>query len=430
MKKRVITLFFLCSLITSCANRQLEPEGTVDIPIQGNSYTTSGGRDIISSRNGAVNKNASWDQETTVSTFFRVSKDGDLVVSLNYSSDADAKMKVTIAQKTFTVNCPQGEEKSVFIGKIKKIKQGYVRVDFSDIQKTGASFPELTSLTVSGGAVKDTLFFVNNPEFYYWGRRGPSVHINYTLPEGDVEWFYNEVTVPEGFDPVGSYFMACGFAEGYFGFQVNSERERRILFSVWSPFQTDNPGEIPEDERILLNRKNEKTSSQSFGGEGSGGQNYMIYNWRAGVTYKFLLQCRPDPARANFTEYTAYFHTPEDGWMLIASNSRPKIVTYYKRPHSFLENFNPQTGHITRKVYFDNQWAYVVGTGWQEMTKCHFTYDNTARQKQRMDFKGGVENNMFFLQNCGFFSDYTDYQTPFERSAKGKMPEIDFEKLP
>lgn len=428
MKKR--TCIFIFFLISLCLYSQNEQARTIEIPFQGNSYTTSAGRDVVSSRNGAINKNASWNQETTVSIYFRVSIEGDLAISLNYSVDADAAMKVTIEDKAFTANLPQGEKKSVFIGKMDKIKQGYVRVAFSDVQKSGAAFPELISLSISGKSVNDTVYFVNNPEYYYWGRRGPSVHLNYTLPVGDVEWFYNEVTVPEGFDPLGSYFMACGFAEGYFGFQVNSERERRILFSVWSPFQTDNPNEIPEDEKVLLNKKHENTRSQSFGGEGSGGQNYMIYNWIAGITYKFLLRCRPDPARKGYTEYTAFFHSPEGGWMLIASNSRPKIVTYYKRPHSFLENFNPQTGHITRKVYFDNQWAYVVGKGWQEVTDCRFTYDNTAQQKQRLDYKGGIENEQFFLQNCGFFSDYVNYQTPFVRSKKNKMPDIDFEKLP
>ena len=31
--------------------------------------------------------------------------------------------------------------------------------------------------------------------------------------------------------------MANGFGEGYFGIQVNGPNERRVLFSVWSPFK-------------------------------------------------------------------------------------------------------------------------------------------------------------------------------------------------
>ncbi len=56
---------------------------------------------------------------------------------------------------------------------------------------------------------------------------------------------------------IGSYFMANGFGQGYFGIQVNSASERRILFSVWSPFSTNNPREIPDDQRITLLKKGE-----------------------------------------------------------------------------------------------------------------------------------------------------------------------------
>jgi len=62
-----------------------------------------------------------------------------------------------------------------------------------------------------------------------------------------VHYWYSELKVPKGQDTVGAYFMANGFNHGYFGMQVNSETERRIIFSVWSPFKTDNPKEIPED---------------------------------------------------------------------------------------------------------------------------------------------------------------------------------------
>ena len=46
--------------------------------------------------------------------------------------------------------------------------------------------------------------------------------------------------------------MANGSREGYFGIQVNSTEERRVLFSIWSPYVTDDPSQIPEDQRIQL----------------------------------------------------------------------------------------------------------------------------------------------------------------------------------
>src|SRR5690606_23783892 len=136
-------------------------------------------------------------------------------------------------------------------------------------------------------------------------------HLGYTIPTTeDVSYYYSEVEVPEGSDPIGSYFMANGFGEGYFGFQVNSESERRILFSVWSPFSTDDPNSIPDDEKIILNKKGPEVHTGEFGNEGSGGQSYLKYNWKAGNTYKFLLKGQPDGNGK--TDYTAWFYAPEE----------------------------------------------------------------------------------------------------------------------
>src|SRR5690606_16285439 len=169
--------------------------------------------------------------------------------------------------------------------------------------------------------------------FFHWGRRGPSVHMNYRLPDNiDAEWFYNEVTVPEGEDVEGSYFMANGFGEGYFGIQVNSPSERRVLFSVWSPFATDDPKSIPEDQKIKLLKKGTDVYTGEFGNEGSGGQSILRYNWKAGMEQKFLLHVVPDDS--THTIYTAYFFDHDkNNWKLIASFRRPKLATYLKRPH-------------------------------------------------------------------------------------------------
>ena len=83
--------------------------------------------------------------------------------------------------------------------------------------------------------------------------------------------------------------MANGFGEGYFGIQVNSETERRILFSIWSPFKTDDPNSISQTTKKLdyLKKENGVTSGE-FGNEGSGGQSYKVFNWQAETRYGFL----------------------------------------------------------------------------------------------------------------------------------------------
>ncbi|SEA92715.1 protein of unknown function [Flavobacterium gillisiae] len=249
-------------------------------------------------------------------------------------------------------------DKMITVGSWKIDKEGYVAIVIKGIKKTGTSFSAISSLNVSSDSFDGKFAYVPNNEgdFYHWGRRGPSVHLNFQVPENiNAEWYYNEVTVPVGEDKIGSYFMANGFGEGYFGIQVNSDKERRVLFSVWSPFSKDDPASIPESHKIKLLRKGINVTTGEFGNEGSGGQSYLKYNWIAGNTYKFLL--RGIPQGNNSTNYTAYFFAPELGqWKLIASFNRSQTNTYLKRFHSFLENFIPAQGDFSRLVLFSNQW--------------------------------------------------------------------------
>jgi hypothetical protein len=47
-----------------------------------------------------------------------------------------------------------------------------------------------------------------------------------------------------------------------------------------------------------------------------------------------------------------------------------------------------------------------------------------------MDYSGGVEKGMFFLKNCGFFSETISIDSWFEREKNGNIPEVNFEELP
>lgn len=300
---------------------------------------------------------------------------------------------------------------------------------YQHLQLTG---PSVQNITIKGAAVKDAAYVPNDDDnFFYWGRRGPSVHLNYLLPKDiHAEWFYNEVFVPSEQDVQGSYFMVDGFREGYFGMQVNSPRERRILFSIWSPFNTNDPAAIPDSQKIILVKKGPDVHAGTFGNEGSGGQSYLVYPWKAGSTYRFLAHVRP--MEHNQTEYTAWFYAPEENkWRLIASFLRPQTHTWLTSPHSFLENFDPEKGNRTRYVLFDHQWIRDEKGKWISLHNALFTGDNTARKGYRMDYAGGLKGKAFFLQNCGFFSNYTPLDTQWERPADPKEtpPDIDLDHL-
>jgi len=210
------------------------------------------------------------------------------------------------------------------------------------LSKRGEKFGDLFAVRIGGIGKVDYVPFGGKGNFAtHWGRRGPSGNIWHHIPKGtkDIDYFYSELRVPKGQDVIGSYFVANGFNVGYFGMQVNSETERRILFSVWSPYKTDDPSEIPENERVKLLRKGDGVTHNDFGNEGSGGQSYWKYMWKTETTYGFLLKGEPSTEKPGHTIYTAWFHTPDDTWHLIASWSRPKSLPSLKGFYSFAENF-------------------------------------------------------------------------------------------
>ena len=436
IKKRYLVNFLIgiCTLLNvSCRNAPQEMKVTKDVAISvltaANSWANNDPaetKNIISER-GISN----WSKSTTkIRTYFKLGKIGTINIALKAKAVAGkSSIKLTFNGVTKVVDISKADYTTIFVGTFLVDQPGYVYVEMQGLNKTGEYYADVSEILIGGEATEGDLYYIKDD--FYWGRRGPSVHLSYKIPEeaADIVWFYNEMTIPTGEDVIGSYFMANGFGEGYFGIQVNSEVERRILFSVWSPFKTDDPSSIPEDQKIILLAKGENVITKDFGGEGAGGQSRKVYNWKAGDTYKFLL--KGSPSDNNSTDFTAYFYAPEtDKWELIASFRRPKTSTYLTRPHSFLENFNPAMGNESRKVIYGNQWVCDRTGKWFELTKAKFTADATARKDARLDYEGGDENKLFYLKNCGFFSTNTVIDSEISRVGNGIEPTIDFESLP
>ena len=410
------------SLMVSPAVAQDESKVT----LSGNGYITAApdGKVFIDDQRCELRN---WnDAESVVSFYFRTEKSGKMNIALN--ATGHSQIEVSLMGKKKKVRLDSDFPVRVEVGTFKVKNPGYVKMDIRGVKiNKGESFGNIESVAV-GGDVAPVVCV--SPEFSaHFGRRGPSVHLGYTLPKEDVEWFYNEVIVPKEGDIPSSYYMACGFGQGYFGMQNNSPHKRRVLFSVWSPYETDNAAEIPDSLRVVLLKKGENVKVQDFGNEGSGGQSYMHYDWKAGECCRFLMGIRPD-GNGN-TVYTAYFFDNAKGkWQLVASFRRPKITTWYTGAHSFLENFNPVMGYINRKACYGNQWARTVDGKWVPVTKARFTCDATGHHKQRLDYSGGVEGDSFFLTMGGFFNDYLNSGTTFERAGNvTEAPEIDFSTL-
>jgi hypothetical protein len=167
-----------------------------------------------------------------------------------------------------------------------------------------------------------------------------------------------------------------------------------------------------------------------FGNEGSGGQSYLIYPWQPGRTYMFLTQVHPNDDGSS--TYTSWFGDKEtNAWRLIASFRRPKTQTYLRGFHSFLENFDPNTGHQSRRGRHGNIWVMDTQGQWHECLDARFSVDATGQGRHRLDFVGGVDGERFYLQNCGFFNGSLKPGATLRRvSSNTTPPRIDLDRLP
>ncbi|MEF2266247.1 DUF5077 domain-containing protein [Janthinobacterium sp. LS2A] len=391
------------------------PATTATVELAGNAFITSGDAGAVINERGL----AGWSNPDAVaSTYFRVAEAGSVQVALDASlaDGGNSTIRVKINGTPFDVKLAGKERKTYAVGTVNVPAAGYVKVDMQGLKRVKGTFGDVAALKVTSNTA---LTYANDPANYYWSRRGPSVHMGYTVP-ANTEYFYNEMTIPQGQDAIGSYFMANGFGQGYMGIQVKSPSERWILFSVWD---ADNGA------KTTLVSKGAGVVDNAFGGEGTGGQTYLSYNWAAGTTYRFITRARPDGNGGS--DYSAWFFAPETGkWRYIATWKRPAISTYLTGVHSFLENFIDTLGYTERRVQFGNQWARNVSGTWTEVTAGRFTGDATATNAQRMDYAGGLENGKFYLHNGGFFTDYVKTSQNFTRPATGQAPAVDVSALP
>lgn len=417
--KKICSFVILLSILL-CSSVMAQTQQLV-VGFSGNGYVTRQHDGAQITDSGVAN----WtNPKSVVSLYFYLHQ--PTLADLSLCAKGHSEIKVSYGKKNFKVKVQSDEYTQIPVGRIEVAKPGYVRIDLQGISKQTDCFGEVKSLIVDNVVGKSNYVkdFAD-----YWGRRGPSVHLAYTLPQGNTEWFYNEVTVPKEGETMHSYYMVAGFGQGYFGMQYNSPTERRVLFSVWSPFDTQDPKLIPDDQKIQLLRKGKDVHIGEFGNEGSGGQSFLKYPWKAGQTYRFLMRVRPD-GKGN-TVYTAYFYaTEEKEWRLVASFLRPQTNTWYTNAHSFLENFNPEQGYLSRKVFYGNQWACSTEGKWTRITEATFTHDATANAKVRLDFQGGeTKDNRYYLKMGGFFNESVSMGTQFHSKSTGAAPNIDFKAL-
>ena len=404
----------------------IEYENSEVIPLGGNAYSTSDDEKLMIGIDGTE----SWTStEKKLAIYFYSAEESNCNLTIPIETNQNTiTYSVSLNDDFFGVEVlPNKSEINLGIHTLRK---GYNIVTLKGLETTDV-FPTLTSFNIYSNELLSLNYVKeNSSNRFYYGRRGPSVILGYEFPQNtNIKWMYSEIEIPEGYDHIGLYAMANGSREGYFGIQVNSTEERRVLFSIWSPYVTDDPSQIPEDQRIQLIKSGQDVQVDEFGNEGSGGQSWLIYPWKTGVKYSFIKSVEPD-GNGN-TIYTAYFKDPEEGdWRLIASFLRPQTDTWFAGPYSFLENFKPEEGYKLRKAYYGNIWAISSDDDWFQINNARFTTDDIGSIQYRLDYQGGVESNKFYLMHCGFFDLYTENYKDLTKTDQSAPPSINFELLP
>jgi hypothetical protein len=325
-----------------------------------------------------------------------------------------ADLKLSVRGHSLAAHVEGGDDAlRVELGSVEIAEAGYAGFSLEGVKKSGRSFGQIEALVLGGPPVQGAQFNLL-PR-----RNAASVHLGYPIPgDAAAEWFYTELCVRT--DPLWSYYMACGFSRGYFGIQVNSPTERRIIFSVWdSGNEGVDRAKVKPEDRVQLLAKGEGVSAGDFGNEGTGGHSHLVYPWKKDETYRFLVRAQPE---GGATTYSGYFYFPEKGvWGLIASFRAPKDGKPLRGLYSFNENFAGQNGQLRRLAEFGNGWIRGADGRWRELLEVRFSHDATGA-KDRFDYGAGRVGAGFYLSNGGGVAEAVKKGDRFERPAGGKIP--------
>ena len=203
-----------------------------------------------------------------------------------------------------------------------------------------------------------------------------SVHVWHPAPPA--EWMYGEVNVEQSVN--GSYFCVIGFSCGYCGIQQLGDGRKVAIFSVWDPGDPFDFGAKADSVDEKIRTKNLYAGAgvtiKRFGGEGTGGQSMMPFNWKVGETCRFAINVRKDgDHRAAFTGYVYR----NGSWFKIATFStlQTKGEPSIKNTYSFVEDFRRTEESVkqVRRASFVNFFAKPAGGDWAAMADGHFTAD-------------------------------------------------------
>jgi hypothetical protein len=230
-------------------------------------------------------------------------------------------------------------------------------------------------------------------------RAARSVHLGYNGMEGDL--FFNECVVEKSTD--GSYFMVCGWDTGYFGIQQLKGDRKVAIFSVWDPTTGDDPKAVKTEDRVEVLFERAGARIKRFGGEGTGGQCMIDFNWNIGETNFFAIRGITETNEVRKTAYTAFLRDSKSGdWKKLATFRVRTKNEGLRGLYAFVEDFRRDTKSVAdeRRARYGNGWVRSKSGEWKPITKARFTASN-AEWESKENIDAGIANGWFYLSTGG-----------------------------
>lgn len=139
-----------------------------------------------------------------------------------------------------------------------------------------------------------------------------------------------------------------------------------------------------------------------FGGEGTGGQCMIDFDWKVGETNRFAVRAATETNEVRKTAYTAFIQKS-------GSTEWKKLATFRVRTksegmrgfYSFVEDFRRDTKSVMdlRRARFGNAWVRTKGD-WKPILKARFTASG-AEWESKENIDAGIETGWFYLATGG-----------------------------
>jgi hypothetical protein len=218
----------------------------------------------------------------------------------------------------------------------------------------------------------------------------------YEIGEADV--YYMEAIIQKTTD--GSFFMACGWDNGYFGLQQYvGENQRSVVFAMWNGAEDDEPGADKAFGPVQILDWTAGGKTNAYGGDKLGAQYMRQIPWRVGETNRFAIDAVRSGAK---TSYTAWLGRPGSDWEKLATFRAYSGFKWLRGYNSFVEDFRRDTksANETRRALFSNIWIHQYRGAWIPVTEV--TYATSGSRYEAGDkVDAGDEEGGFFLSTGG-----------------------------